>query len=137
MFGRKAIKEIEELEGYTDIYLEIVTYEKKYYTLNREIKGENIFICDGNFENWNIDSAQKKNLKHSSKDNNISSFLLNLMGIPSYIKVLKNQFGEKEALTFRSLSEWFIIDENTIISESELLYGEYKMLHQSKAHYNT
>lgn len=28
MFGRKAIKEIEELEGYTDIYLEIVTYEK-------------------------------------------------------------------------------------------------------------
>lgn len=48
------------------------------------------------------------------------------MGIPSYIKVLKNQFGEKEALTFRSLSEWFIIDENTIISESELLYGEYK-----------
>lgn len=126
MFGRKTIKEIDELEGYIEIYLEIETNEKQCYTLKRQIKGDKIYVFDGEFENWNDQQVQKKNLKHSPKDNNISSFLLDLMNIPSTIKVLKNQNGIKEALTFRSLSEWFIIDENIMISESELLYGEYK-----------
>lgn len=125
MFGREVIKDIKELVGYTDIFLEIIN-NNTYYTLKRKIKEKNIFVCHGKIDDWNDDNAERKNLKHSPKDNNISTFLLGLIGIPSSIKVQKNQNGENQALTFRSLSEWFIIDENTMISESELLFGEYK-----------
>lgn len=126
MFGKQDLKDIDELNGYKYIFLEISTYEDKKFTLKRLLNTNDIFVCDGPINEWNDESAERKNIKHSAKDNNISTFLLDLMGIPSSVNILSNQSGNKQALSFRSLSEWFIIDENIMISNDELLLGNYK-----------
>lgn len=125
MFGKKELKEIEELEGYEYILLEITTFENSSFTLKRKLNSNDIFVCEGQLSEWSDVKADKKNAKHSDKDNNISHFLLNLMGISTPVDILKNQSGDKQSLTFRSLSEWFIIDENSMISNVKLLLGEF------------
>ena len=121
--GGKTPRQIPESNGYDTARLVISAHDGKEFELTRALAGGD-FLCSevGADDNAN---PNKMGQKHSQKnDDNVSSFLLSLIGLPGK-RVRKNADNQQQNLTFRSLSNLVIIDEESIIKkESPIRSGE-------------
>lgn len=116
-------KNIPESIGYTDIHLEIKTYNGKTYTLFRKVSGGNFKLKEISIEKY-LTSGNETSLhyQHSNTNkDNISSFLLQLSGFgETFVKI--NKQNAKRELSFRDIAKLTLIDEQRIITENSPLY---------------
>jgi hypothetical protein len=116
-------KEVEEAEGYKEVRAEFSTYNNKRFTLSRMFKEKVIYLAESSINEFSKNNTIKLSAKHSSKnDENISSYLLDILGMKGK-KLKKNNRNEKKELSFRLLSRFCLIDEEKIISESSPIYS--------------
>ena len=125
--GDSPPKPIDESNGYSIIWLEIITSENQAFTLIRGIRGGGINLFKGRIEELDSDISANiislKNKHDANDSDNISTFLLSLFGIEQNIKVRKNKNLETINLTFRTIYQLFLVDEERIIEEKSPVYG--------------
>lgn len=120
MLGAKAPpKEIDESKPYNKLLLEIESYAGATYTLERNLQGGAFNLYEVAINQLKPDSAAKilKPQHDAKKDDNISTFILSLCGM-SGVKIRKNIKNETLALSFRTISHLFLINETQIIEET-------------------
>jgi uncharacterized Zn finger protein (UPF0148 family) len=127
--GSTPPKSIDESSGYSQIRLEVGKYSGDIYTLERDMVGGGFLCYEHSIEDLKDASQIKESQpllpKHNDKnENNISSFLLMLAGIDENVKIRKNTYFETENLTFRTMSHFFFVDEESIIQEDSPVYGK-------------
>lgn len=117
-------KKIEEDESYEDVFIEIEDYENNILTIKRNLHDKNsIFLYRCNYESRHSNTPIKLDIKHNAKkNNNISKVLLDLSDL-NYSKVLVNQAGKSQNLTFRSFINFIMLSEEQIISQKSILEG--------------
>lgn len=122
IFGAKDLKKIEESKGYDTVYLEIRTYDEKPITIMRSFDSNEIYVSYSNINEINPSSIIKLKSKHEpNREDNISKFLLKLIGINENKILLKNAHGEKKTLGYRAIVNLSMISETDIISEEKSL----------------
>lgn len=118
-FGADKIKNIPESEGYSKLYIEIRNFDNDSpITILRFLNSKDIFYCECSIDQ--VDNHNFKNLKSRhdpNNEDNISKFLLKHIGIDGNKYLVKNRFGEKVTLGFRSIVHLTMISETDIISE--------------------
>lgn len=126
--GEEPPKSFKLSNGYTNVYLEIKTFNGKTFTLRRSILGGKFLLKEtevGKFK----DTKQEIELyeKNSeTNENNISSFLLDLCGFEK--KMLStNKENAKRPLSYRDIANLTLIDESKIVVERSPVYssGQY------------
>lgn len=127
--GNVPPKQIKESTGYSTIYLEITTNDDQMYTLERAIRGGEINLFSGTIADLNTSNTvvNVKVLRDEHDENeldNISTFLLSLSGIDQNIKIRKNIRFETVNLTFRTIYQLFLVDEERIIENKSPIYGQ-------------
>lgn len=116
-------KEVEEGEGYEEIFLEIENSNKEILTIKRNLSDGKMYLYTCQYEDIDKNSPSKIIEKHDAKNiNNISSFLLNLCN-SNYKSVLYNQKGKMESFTFRDFARLTMLNEEEIISKKAILLG--------------
>ena len=120
--GSKKPKNIGEARNYTEIRMQINTYDNKKYTFSRQFDDNNVYYAETDISDF--DSKQTKKLrakKDPRDDNNISCFLLGLTGLEG--KKLKiNARNVTREISFRDVATLCLIDESDIISEISPIY---------------
>ena len=117
-------KDIPESVGYSEVFLEIITYSGKTYALNRNLKGGNFKVKEVELEKFLTQGITKelKNQHSNTSKDNISSFLLELSGFgETYVK--KDKQNAKRELSFRDIAKLTLIDEERIITEKSPVYS--------------
>lgn len=115
----KGIPSIQQRLKYNAVWLGLELPDGEEITLYRAITGGAYKV----YKNLIISIPEEKENyfqlepKHdSNKTNTLSAYLLNLIGLNNKV-VVKNASGEKESITFRTMSPYFLVSEETIISE--------------------
>ncbi|WP_340202003.1 hypothetical protein [Ascidiimonas sp. W6] len=128
-------KSIPESRGYSNIYLEIGTYEGVNYTLHRKISGGDFIIKEVSIDEF-LTRGESQILYHkhsSTNQDNISTFLLGLSGFDDkYVK--KNKQNKKRQLSFRDIVKLSLIDEARIITEDSPVYSG-QVIHRTPEQY--
>jgi DNA repair ATPase RecN len=115
-------KNIEEAEGYREVRAEIGTYDGKVYSLSRLFNDTKILMAECSLDKFNSNNTRKLSATHSAKnDENISSFLLELIGLKGK-KLKKNNINEKKEISFRDIARFCLIGEEKIITETSPIY---------------
>jgi hypothetical protein len=116
-------KEIPEAVGYTDVYLELITFGGQTFTLHRKINGGSFKLKEIELEKFQTQGIAK-NLKeqHSSAaSDNISQFLLGLCGFEEkWVK--KDKYNNKRGLSYRDIAGLTLVDEERIITTKSPVY---------------
>ncbi|MGL5714402.1 MAG: AAA family ATPase [Paraclostridium sp.] len=117
-------KKIVEDESYEEIFIEIEDYDNSILTIKRNLHDKNsIFLYRCDYESTHSNTPIKLDIKHNAnKNNNISKVLLELSDL-NYSKVLVNQAGKSQNLTFRSFINFIMLSEEQIISQKSILEG--------------
>jgi hypothetical protein len=140
IFGAKdKPKEIVESHGYTEVLLEIQTYQGKTITFKRNLTDKKMFYFDCGIKHINSRSPiEIKNQHDKNNEKNISKMLLNICGA-DYTNVLKKQSGHTESFTYRDFAHLTMIHEQEIISSLSpiYLYGAYYKRTRSKSVFKT
>jgi hypothetical protein len=128
---------IPESNSYSEILLEIKTYEGHIYTLKRPIKEKSeaiLYKC--NIEKVDQTAGEILKPTHSSLNlNNISAFLLSLSNFNDK-KVLGKE-NKLRNLSFRDVIKLLLIDEEKIISKkSPIFSGQYILKTSEKSVFN-
>lgn len=114
---------VPEAAGYTDVYLELITYGGQTYTLNRKISGGHFKLKDVAIEKFQTQGIAKelKEQHSSTASDNISQFLLGLCGFEEkWVKKDKN--NKKRGLSFRDIAGLTLVDEERIITTKSPVY---------------
>lgn len=111
-----AIRVKSAIEDYKTISLLLETLSGYSLLLQRDINNSKVYV-DSNHPNIKTDNYS---VNHSAKKN-ISTVLLSLIGIQETHKILKNQKGDIQNLTWRSLLHLFLIKQNDVPKESSIL----------------
>lgn len=122
MFGATELKSIKESKKYKTIYLQLNLFaDNSQITLSRDIGKNTIYYSYSSIDNFVLSKNNKLKIKHNKKnDDNISRFLLKLMGIDNLVYLVKSkETGQKKTLGFRGLSNLFMISETDILSEKK------------------
>ncbi len=112
------LRDIEESEGYDEIFMEIYS-NNKYYTLKRIIKDKNkdLVLYESSYENLSKCNPKPLASRHNEdNEENISKFYMNLCG-SNYKKVIVNKDGKGENFTFRDYAKIMLLNEEKIISK--------------------
>jgi hypothetical protein len=119
-------KPIQESTGYEKMLLNLVTYEGKEYTIIRDLFDSKIEFIEGSVEEYGKIAPQElKAQKGSSREENISGFLLSLINLKG-CQLKKNDSNEKKEISFRNLRKICLVNEEEVISESSPIYtGQY------------
>lgn len=123
--GSKKLPKIDELKGFNKVWLSFETTGNngKSYTLVRNLSGGKFRLFDGlNNFNYDNDYEELESQHDAIKDNNLSSFLLNIMNFEKR-KVAKNKNGEKVSFTFRDWAHLNIVNEKSIQDELSPIEG--------------
>ncbi len=116
-------KEIEEAQGYDEIYLEIEDFEENIYTLKRNITDGKMFLYQCRYELKDTVATINIKEEHNKFDEkNISTFLLNLCG-SKYKNVVKNLDGKTKSFSYRDFVRITALNEEKIISEKSIVLG--------------
>jgi len=119
--GAKKIKSIPESEGYSKLYFEIRSFDTDIpITILRFLNGKDIYYYMCGIEYVDKHIPLKLKGKHDpERSDNISKFLLELIGIKENKYLVKNQDGKKVTLSFRAIAHLTNISETEIISEDK------------------
>jgi len=117
----KAPKPIKQAKAYSNIILQIESFDSIQYKFTTDLKGGDFIL----------ESAQlniKKNIerKHNADDiDNISIFLLEINKL-SGKKIRTNASGLTRNISYRDISRFIMVDENRIITDSSpIVSGQY------------
>lgn len=124
MFGAETLpKDIPESRGYTDIYMQIKTFEGKVFTLHRSLKNiSNITVSETEIEHFLTAEKLVLGTKNNTRDgNNISEFLLNLINVGNVL-LRVNSNNKTKMLSFRQIAQLTMVDESRIITEGSPVY---------------
>lgn len=123
--GSDTPKEIEEAQGYDEIYLEIEDFKENTYTVRRNINDGKMFIYECAYIDKDKVSPSNIKEKHDkNNENNISTFLLGLCEC-KYKDVVKNNKGNTKSFTFRDFAKISMLGEEKIISEKSIILGKF------------
>ncbi|MDU0114013.1 AAA family ATPase [Psychrosphaera aquimarina] len=119
--GEDPPKDIDEAKGYNTVETEIQVDEKESFILRREISATKPKVTLIKLE---LDGAESEtivlNPSHKGK-NNLSTHILNKLGLNDKVLVKGVQSLNTSSLTLRVLSKLFLVDEGRIITESSPL----------------
>ena len=116
-------KDIEEAKGCVEVRAEIKTYKGETFSISRKFGDTKIYVAECFLSDFNKTETKQLSAKHSSKnDNNISTFLLNLLGLKGK-KLRKNNLNEKQEISFRDVARFCLVNEEKIISEDSPIYS--------------
>lgn len=127
MLGAKAIRNIPEAKGYTDILLGIEISTNETFTLARKTNGGDFIVFEGLHREIGSElTGEKLKSKHiDGKVDTISAFLLDKINLNDK-RLKRNIRGETNSLSFRNLSHLIIIDEGKIQRQtSPILTGQH------------
>lgn len=116
--GSKALPDIEERSGYEKIWFGFSLVGFGDFTLARAINGGGFSLYEGlvTSEQSGI-TPRSLNSKHDAKkDNNISQFLLNYLGLKNKL-IAMNAAGKQENLSFRDIAKICLVKEKNIMDE--------------------
>ncbi|WP_248565537.1 AAA family ATPase [Paenibacillus sp. L3-i20] len=121
MFGADTLKEIKESRAYENIFLEMRDFENDNpITLLRFINKKSIYYAYSNINDfYSVKNYKLKSDHDANRDDNISKFLLKLMGITENKFMLSNKSGFKKTLGYRSIANLSMISETKIISDTD------------------
>lgn len=121
MFGADILREIKESKGYENIFLEIRDFKDDTpITILRYMNKKSILYTLSDISDFYNTKQHKLKEDHDPNgDDNISKFLLKLIGITENQYMLSNKSGKKKTLGFRSIVNLSMISETKIISDTE------------------
>ncbi|MGV0751430.1 hypothetical protein [Empedobacter brevis] len=118
------LKNIPQLKGYTNIFLEIES-NNQTYTLESEVSNNNTYkLYRSKISNLNTEPEILKRKSDANSDDNISSFLLNLNNICNK-KIRKNEKGDTVNLSYRNVVKLALINEERIITKESPITSHY------------
>ena len=125
IFGADELrKRIEEAEPYSQLMVEFENSKSEFLTLERSLSGGHIAAHKGRLENIGTTSVEqvvpKRTGKSQAKD--VTAVLFEFAGIKE-AKLRKNDRGEVNRLTIRTMLPLFLIDEVSIIDERSPVLG--------------
>lgn len=124
MLGGATIPEpISQSAGYDNIYLEIAGKTARKYTLRRALRGGEFALYGGGFGD-DIESRLLDTLTAAHSKNSASSFLLELWGFTSQVKLKKNIYNETRALSIRAFSHLFAVAETFMMARQSPVIPE-------------
>ena len=116
--GSRALPDIEERTGYEKIWFGFSLVGVGNFTLARAINGGGFSLYDGIVTSGQSGiTPSSLNAKHDAKkDNNISQFLLNYLGLNKKL-IATNAAGKQENLSFRDIAKICLVKEKNIMDE--------------------
>lgn len=114
---------VPEAAGYTDVYIELITYSGQTFTLKRKINGGSFKLKEVTIDKFLTQgiSIDLKEQHSSTSTDNISQFLLKLCGFEEkWVK--KDKYNKKRGLSFRDISGLTLVDEERIITTKSPIY---------------
>ncbi|HCA08113.1 hypothetical protein [Chryseobacterium sp.] len=124
VFGAETLpKDIPESKGYTDLYLQIKTFEGRVFTLHRSLKENSLIaLSESSIKHFITSKKYFLGTKNNTRDGqNVSEFLLRLMGIKDVL-LKKNSNNKTEKVSFRDIALLTMIDESRITTEGSPVY---------------
>ena len=121
MLGAKEIpKKVKESFGYTDYYMEFITYQDNLlHTAHRGIKDNAVVIKDCSFEQFNnpLNKATKYPITARKPDRiTYSRYLMNLNGFASLLQMKKSKTS-KVNLAFSYVRHMFLVSEGRVVAD--------------------
>jgi hypothetical protein len=130
MFGATNIPEqIDEATGYTDIYLEIQTWDGSPRTFKRQLQVASDFIMSAGTIDEFATKGEKFQLKRKHEANSkktLSNTLLELIDL-SGKEVKKNERNTTRSLSFRDIASIISVNEVKIIAKESPIYSGQKI----------
>jgi hypothetical protein len=116
-------KDIPESDGYTEAYLQIRSNDNRVFTICRDVKTPSkAIISETVYEKYQTSTKVSLGEKNATlKGNNISEFLLRLMGVEDVLLKM-NANNKTRKLSFRDIARLTLIDESRIITEGSPVY---------------
>ena len=124
MLGATEIpKKVKESFGYTDYYMEFVTYQDNLlHTAHRGIKDNTVVIKDCSFEQFNnpLNKATKYPITARKPDIiTYSRYLMNLNGFASLLQMKKSKTS-KANLAFSYVRHMFLVSEGRVVADKPI-----------------
>lgn len=114
---------VPEASGYTDVYIELITYGGQIFTLNRKINGGSFKLKEVSIDKFLTQgvSIDLKEQHSSTSTDNTSQFLLKLCGFEEkWVK--KDKYNKKRGLSFRDIAGLTLVDEERVITTKSPVY---------------
>lgn len=113
--------EVKESIGYTDYYMEFVTYEDNViYTAHRHIGGKTVEVEDCSFVQYGTGVAKSTSYSiRANGKNPYSSYLLELNGCPQNLQ-LKKSVTKKMNMSFALARHMFLVSEDRVVSKQPI-----------------
>ena len=114
-----APREIPEARGYTDVALEIRHGEDVYSVIRRLTTADVALIHDGALADWDGEAGRTVKVDIGGSPDptqTLSGFLLALGAFDAAMPVVRNQRGETQRLSFRTVAPFALIKEPEVIS---------------------
>ncbi|AOM77381.1 hypothetical protein [Pedobacter steynii] len=124
MGAGKRLEGLDELEKFDTLYMEIRTFESDVaYTIKRDLEGGLFYIKMGSITQ-NGDEVKYAPKSSNTNDQNISSFLLGLIGLNSIQLTSSDATKKTRKLSFRDVAHITLINEVKMFTkDSPLLSG--------------
>ena len=127
MFGAdKKLKDIKEIEGYSEIWLEIETSYNKTYTIKRFINDKICLVYESAYKDITtaIIPLEVTLANNGKNKESLSDFLLKIIGIEKW-NIRKNKDGGTKKFSFRDIVRLTMVDEEKIVKkDSVILNGQ-------------
>src|SRR5690606_20061262 len=118
------LRNIPELKGYTNIFLEIESNNQSY-TLESKITNNATYkLYRSKISNLNTKPEILKRKSDANSNDNISSFFLNLNNIGNK-KIRTNASGDTVNISYRNVIKLALIDEERIITKDSHITSHY------------
>lgn len=126
IFGADELrKRIEEAEPYSQLIVEFENSKSEFLTLERGLGGGHIAVHKGRLKDINTTNAERVAPKRTGKSQakDVTAVLLEFAGIKE-AKLRKNDRGEVNRLTIRTMLPLLLVDEVSIIDERSPVLGK-------------
>lgn len=113
--------EVKESRGYTDYYMEFVTYEDDLVrTAHRHIGEKNVEVENCAFDQYGTGAAKSTSYSiRANGKNPYSSYLLGLNGCPQNLQ-LKKSVTKKMNMSFALARHMFLVSEDRVVSKQPI-----------------
>lgn len=112
-------RDFAEANGYHDVFLEIATGEE-VVTIRRVFDNEDTaHWFSGPLEDWDDDDAEELQVQASrdQPERSLNGRLVSAFGFDPSIPLVRNARGETQVLSFRTLSQFFLVAEEDVITK--------------------
>ncbi|CAL9328085.1 hypothetical protein [Streptomyces sp. enrichment culture] len=133
MLGASELKSIPEDEGYSSILLGLRVDDGRTLTLSRALGSDTIEVFPGDLRDFPTQPAEAtlKYKHHPKSKNNISRYLLTVMGIDGR-RILQNSRGDVVPLNFRDLARLAIVNDTRMADKRSPVFGSWMPQNETK-----